>query len=134
MKVVLDSSVLIAAAISRSGVCVQLLEDVIAQHELAMSDYIAEEVSRKLREKFHFPEKEIRMLLRFLRSVSLMVVPAALPSGICRDPTDLPVLGTAVAAHAACLVTVDKDLLAIGRHAKVVIIAPRRFWSLAPDI
>jgi predicted nucleic acid-binding protein len=44
------------------------------------------------------------------------------------------VLGAAVAAHAACLVTVDKDLLAKGRHAKVVIIAPRRFWSLAPDI
>jgi hypothetical protein len=37
VKVVLDSSVLIAASISRAGVCAELLEDVLTHHELVES-------------------------------------------------------------------------------------------------
>lgn len=66
MKVVLDSSVLIAASISRAGVCAELLEDVLTHHELIISDLIAEELGRKLRDKFDFPESEVRQLRRLL--------------------------------------------------------------------
>ena len=128
MKVVLDSSVLIAASISRAGVCAELLEDVLTHHELVISEFITEELSRKLRDKFNFPETEVRQLRRFLARMASTVVPTDLPTNVCRDPSDIPVLGTAVAAGASVLVTVDKDLLALGEFQSIAIIKPGEFW------
>jgi len=45
VRIALDSSVLIAPHISRAGVCSELQED----------EFILEELSRKLSEKFDFP-------------------------------------------------------------------------------
>lgn len=129
MKVVVDSSVLIAASISRAGVCAELLEDVLTHHELVMSDFIAGELGRKLTDKFNFPEREVRQLRRFLARMATTVEPADLPPDVCRDPGDIPVLGTAVAAGASILVTVDKDLLALGEFQGIVIIRPGEFWQ-----
>ncbi len=129
MKVVLDSSVLIAASISRAGVCAELLEDVLTHHELVMSDFIAGELGRKLTDKFNFPEREVRQLRRFLARMATTVEPADLPPDVCRDPGDIPVRGTAVAAGASILVTVDKDLLALGEFQGIVIIRPGEFWQ-----
>jgi uncharacterized protein len=128
VKVVLDSSVLIAASISRAGVCAELLEDVLTHHELVISDFIAEELGRKLRDKFNFPESEVRQLRRLLGKMATAVVPTHLPAEICRDPSDIPVLGTAVAAGASVLITVDKDLLSLGEFQGIAIIKPGEFW------
>ena len=128
MKVILDSSVLIAASISRAGVCAELLEDVLTHHELVVSDFIVEELGRKLRDKFNFPQNEIRQLQRLLGKVATSVTPVDLPTSICRDPTDIPVLGTALAGGASVLVTVDKDLLALGEFQGIAIIKPGEFW------
>ena len=127
MKVVLDSSVLIAASISRAGVCAELLEDVLTQHELMISDFIAQELGRKLCDKFNFPESEVRQLRRLLVRMATTVVPTDLPARVCCDPSDIPVLGTAVAAGASVLVTVDKDLLALGEFQSIAIIEPGEF-------
>lgn len=131
MKVVLDSSVLIAASISRAVVCAELLEDLLTHHELVISDFITEELTRKLRDKFKFPVGEIHLLRRFLMKTAIAVVPTALPNDACRDPTDIPVLGTAVAGNAQLLITVDKDLLAIGNYQGIAIIKPGAFWEHA---
>jgi putative PIN family toxin of toxin-antitoxin system len=128
VKVVLDSSVLIAAAISRAGVCAELLEDVLTHHELVISDFIAAELGRKLRDKFNFPESELRQLRRLLGRIATAVVPTDLPANVCRDANDIPVLGTAVAASALVLVTVDKDLLALDGFQGIAIIKPGEFW------
>jgi putative PIN family toxin of toxin-antitoxin system len=129
VKVVLDSSVLITASISRAGVCAELLEDVLTHHELVISDFIAEEFSRKLRDKFNFPESDVRQLRRFLARMASTVVPTDLPDNVCRDSEDVPVLGTAVAGGASVLVTVDKDLLALGEFQGITIIKPGEFWQ-----
>ena len=129
MKVVLDSSVLIAASISRAGVCAELLEDVLTHHDWIISDFIVDEVAGKLRERFKFPKKEITDLCRFLKNTARLVEPAELDPGICRDPQDVPVLGTAVAAHADILISVDKDLLALGTFQGIDIVKPGEFWK-----
>ena len=131
MKVVLDSSVLIAASISRAGVCAELLEDLLTHHELVISDFISEELTRKLRDKFKFPASDIHQLQRFLSKTATNVAPAELPNDVCRDPTDIPVLGTAVAGKVKLLITVDKDLLAIGNYKGIAIIKPGEFWERA---
>ena len=129
MKVVLDSSVLIAASISRAGVCAELLEDVLTHHELVVSRYIVDEVAQKLLEKFGFPDREVRQLQRLLLRVGTLVDPVELPQGACRDADDLPVLGTAIASAAQLIVSVDKDLLSLSEFRGVAIVKPGEFWK-----
>lgn len=130
MRVVLDSSVLIAAAISRAGTCSAVLEDMIAHHELVLSAYILEEVERKLSGKLAFPRRDVRALLRLLTQAGELVEPAELSLDICRDPKDVPVIKTAVAGSAAALITGDKGLPTLSRYADIPSIGPSRFWAL----
>jgi len=127
VKLVLDSSVLIAA-FARPGVCTQLLDEVVASHKLFCSDYIVNEVSRKLREKFGIPHSIVSEIVKDLKSLAQFIEPLTIAKEVCRDPKDLPVLGTAAACGAQYLITVDKDLLAIGEYQGVVIIKPGDFW------
>lgn len=91
MRIALDSSVLIAAHITRAGVCAEMLEDILLHHDLVISDFILEELGRKLLEKFNFPKRETDQLGALLRRVGILVQPAVLPPDLCRDPTDLAV-------------------------------------------
>jgi putative PIN family toxin of toxin-antitoxin system len=93
-----------------------------------VSDFILKELGRKLRDKFNLPQNEIRQLQRLLGKVATSVAPLDLPTSICRDPTDIPVLGTALAGGASVLVTVDKDPLALGEFQGIAIIKPGEFW------
>ena len=128
MRIALDSSVLIAAHISRAGVCAELLEDLLLHHELVTSEFILGEVGRKLVEKFRFPEREATQLAAFLRRVAVVVEPADLPADVCRNPTDVPVLGTAIGGDCALLISVDRDLLDMQHINKIPIIRPGEYW------
>ena len=134
MRIALDSSVLIAAHISRAGVCAELLEDVLLHHDLVISDFILEELGRKLIEKFNFPKRDADLVGAFLRRVGITVQPADLPADLCRDPTDVPVLGTAVAGECALLISVDRDLLDMHTIRTIPIIRPGEYWRRASEI
>ena len=131
MRFVLDSSVLVAAFISRAGVCANVMEDVLAHHELALSNYILEELTRKLAHKFDFRPAEVRDIRRFLEGVAVKVEATPLPLDSCRDPRDVPVLATSIAAAARALVTVDKDLLVLRQFQGILIARPGEFWRIA---
>jgi putative PIN family toxin of toxin-antitoxin system len=128
LRIALDSSVLIAAHISRAGVCAELLEDVLLHHELVISEFILEELWRKLVGKFNFPKRDADQVAAFLRRVGIVVLPAALPPNLCRDPTDVPVLGTAVTGDCALLISVDRDLLDMRTVHDIPIIRPGDYW------
>ena len=130
MRALLDSSVLIAAYISRAGVCATLLEDIQSFHEWVTSDFILGELSRKLRDKFKYPEDEIAEIREAIMIAAEFVTPAEIPSDACRDPDDLPVLGTTVAGRAEVLVTGDKDLLTLTTFRGIPIVRPGEFWRL----
>ena len=134
MRIALDSSVFIAAHISRAGVCPELLKDVLLHHELVISGFILEELGRKLVEKFNFPRRDADQVGAFLRRVSIVVDPADLPPDLCRDPTDLPVLGTAVAGACALLISVDRDLLDMQAIQTIPIIRPGEYWRWTAEI
>jgi putative PIN family toxin of toxin-antitoxin system len=128
VRITLDSSVLIAAHISRAGVCAELLEDVLLHHELVTSEFILDELRRKLIEKFSFPKREADQVAAFLRRAAIVVVPADLPSDVCRDPTDVPVLGTAVGGESTLLISVDRDLLDMQNFDGIPIVRPGEYW------
>jgi putative PIN family toxin of toxin-antitoxin system len=132
VRIALDSSVLIAAHISRAGVCAELLEDVLLHHDLVISEFILAELCRKLVEKFTFPKRDADQVAAFLRRVSTVVAPTDLPKDLCRDPTDLPVLGTAVAGECSLLISVDRDLLDMRTVHTIPIIRPGDYWRRTP--
>ena len=129
MRALLDSSVFVAAYISRAGVCADLLEDILMDHEWVISRFILDELTRKLKEKFRFPDDEISEITASIVAAAEVVEPAEVPAESCRDRNDLPILGTAVAGRAEVLITVDKDLLALNTYAGISIIRPGEFWK-----
>jgi uncharacterized protein len=129
VRVLLDSSVLIAACISRSGTCANLLEDVLIGHEWVISQLILDEVARKLREKFHYSRNDIAEIVAPASAAARMEEPVDIPAGSCRDANDLPVLSTAVAGPVELLITGDKDLLQLRTFRGIAIISPSEFWK-----
>jgi putative PIN family toxin of toxin-antitoxin system len=128
VRVVLDSSVLVAAFITRAGVCAELFEAALTNHHLVVSDFILDEVRRKLSGKFGFPPTLVAQLIQQIAAAAERVEPVAVPPETCRDPGDLAVIGTAIGGRAVLLVSVDKDILAVGQVDRVRIVTPGGFW------
>ncbi len=137
MRVVLDTNVLLAAFISR-GVCHDLLEHCVRQHEVVLSDFLLAQLRRKLQTKlgrkllgkFRVPAERVGRADSLLRSEATIVQIAPLPAPVCRDPDDDWVLSTAVAGGCRCVVTGDKDLLTLGDYEGIRILRPAAFWAL----
>lgn len=83
---------------------------------------------RKLIKKFGYPLEAADGFVADFRAVSALVEPESVAPEICRDPADAAILGTALAARADMLVSVDKDLLDLDAHASIDIVNPREFF------
>ncbi len=129
MKVVLDSNVLVSAFTTR-GLCTDLFEYSARRHEIVCSMHILGEYRRNLVEKFGVAPQDASESARLLHGRLHFVQPEEIRDCKCRDPSDLPVLGTAAAAKASYLVTGDHDLLVLKAYRGIRIITPRQFWEL----
>ncbi len=127
MRLVLDSNVLIAAFAAR-GVCAELLEHGVREHELVTAAFILDETRRNLVEKVRVTVSHADQALRLLRTRSEIVDPDHVESRACTDPDDLPVLGTAVAGRCDAIITGDRDLLDVDPYRDIRIMSPRDFW------
>lgn len=128
MIITLDTSVLIAAFVTTSGVCADVLKLSAREHHLVLSDYILDEYERKLTEKFGLTAAEAAAERRELGLTANLVTPLPVETRLCRDPADAAILGTALAAKADMLVTVDRDLLEVTAKVGVDIVNPREFF------
>ncbi|MGC9453981.1 MAG: putative toxin-antitoxin system toxin component, PIN family [Phycisphaerae bacterium] len=126
MKVVPDTNALLAAFGTR-GLCEAVFEICLTDHQIVLCEHILRQLNRHLRGKFHLPAAAARETVDFLRTNAALVEPAAVPPSACRDESDLPVLGTADAAGADCLISGDTDLLSLGRFGRTLILSPRQF-------
>jgi len=128
VRVVLDTNVLLAG-LATHGLCEALLTLVYRDHIVVVSEHILEEVTRHYRGKFKATKAQAAAAVGFLRSNSEIVEPAVVPRDTLRDKDDLPILGTAIAGAADCIVSGDQELLAVGRFAGVDILSPRAFYD-----
>jgi putative PIN family toxin of toxin-antitoxin system len=129
MRIVLDTNVLISGIVGH-GVC-QALLDIChrsGEHTMVLSEYILQELRRRLESKFNAPADRVQAAAQFLRRHAELVDPASVPADACRDPKDLPVLGTLVAG-ADCLVTGDADLLSLQQYMGRPILSPRQLYE-----
>jgi putative PIN family toxin of toxin-antitoxin system len=126
--VALDTSVLVAAQITTTGTCADVVKFTLREHRLVLSDYILDEFERTMIKKLGYPPEAARSFADDYRAVARVVEPLPVARDLCRDPADAAILGTALAAKADMLVTVDKDLLDITAQVGVDIVNPREFF------
>lgn len=129
MRVFLDTNVLVSALTAR-GLSAEVLQVVLAEHELVVGERVLGELRRVLKQKMKVPDKVIRGAEAFLRRRGEVVEGPARPAIKVRDPADAHVLAEAIAGRAAVLVTGDKDLLDVADKAPLPIVTPRGFWTL----
>ncbi len=127
MRVVVDTNVLISAQISTQGASRRLLNRLIADHDVILSDVILGEVAETLLTKFSYDSALVSNVIVELVKVVEIVEPVTFEEQICRDPDDDAILGTAVAGNADCIVTGDSELLVLDRFRDVDIISPSEF-------
>jgi putative PIN family toxin of toxin-antitoxin system len=60
---------------------------------------------------------------------SVFIEAAPLPSGLCRDPNDDMFVACALAADADCVISGDKDLLALRGQVPFAILKPAEFMA-----
>jgi putative PIN family toxin of toxin-antitoxin system len=127
MEVFVDTNVWIAALIAR-GTCADLVEHLIAQHVIVVSEDVLSEVRRVLGDKFNYDQTQIRDVSEWLQDVSRVVPSPDDAAEMTADRDDDFVLRAAIDAGAACLVTGDSDLLEIADEVALGVIEPAEFW------
>jgi len=128
MKVVLDSSVIIAA-FAAHGLCEAVFELCLDSHQVLISADLIDELQAALRKKLKLPAATIESITALIRENATMVVPAPVPIDSCRDQNDLHILGLAAAGEAEFLITGDSDLLVLEEFRGCRILSPREFSS-----
>lgn len=130
MRILPDTNVLISAFATR-GLCADLLREIIERHELVCAEYVLGELERILRTKLKVPDHLVQHQLRSLRRYTVVPPVPPPPEIEIRDPDDLLVLGSAMAAPVDVLVTGDRDLLTIAdRISPLRIVDPRGLWEM----
>ncbi len=134
IRVVFDANVFVSALLSPRGAPAELLrlvEGEDSRFTLVTSLDLLEELgrvlgyrhlSRQLPNGFSAPILLVRLI-----ELSEIVSDTETARGVCRDPEDDRCLSAALEGRAGFVVTGDRDLLDLGTHRGVEIVAPRRF-------
>jgi putative PIN family toxin of toxin-antitoxin system len=112
-QAVIDTNLLISAALSSQGAPSNLVQSALAQHRLVFSQFTFEALRTRLdRPKFDRCiglENRERLLHDF--NACAIWVDVAVPAVYCSDRDDDHFIETALKAQAHCLVSGDKDLM-----------------------
>jgi putative PIN family toxin of toxin-antitoxin system len=131
MIVVVDSSVWVSALhfALRRGPPRLAIERAVRDHTIAICPPIDEEILRVLTLKFGWRAADVSAAMAAILPLPLRVsVSGALR--ICRDPNDDMVIECAVVSEASCIVTGDKDLLALDSYRGIRIVTAADFLAL----
>jgi putative PIN family toxin of toxin-antitoxin system len=113
LKLVIDTNVLISAALSAHGPPARLVRCALAHHRLVFSRATLDELSTRLyRPKFdRYISLENRERVLHDMSAAALWVDVGEPAVYCRDPEDDKFFEAALKAQADYLVSGDKDVL-----------------------
>ena len=129
MRVFLDTNVLVSAFASR-GLCADLFELVLLEHELVLGRNVLRESSKALRGKVKLSTARMSEIVDFVSGESVQVVDKAVPAQAEVDADDAIVLGEALAGQAEIFVTGDAALLELGSIEGLLVVSPRSFWEI----
>lgn len=129
MRILLDTNVLVAAFATR-GFCLDILQLVLTEHRLLVSETILEELGRISADKLGMPATRIDEVVAFVDEHSDLVVPVEPAMWPEVDPDDLWIVAAALTGKADVLVTGDTDLLNAPSSNAVRIVTPRGLWEM----
>jgi putative PIN family toxin of toxin-antitoxin system len=129
LRVFLDTNVLVSAFAAR-GLCADLFQLVLLEHELILGRSVLRELSEALQRKIKLPARDVTAIVAFLSDEATELVESSDPVAATVDRDDAIVLGDAVIGHAQVFVTGDAKILDLGRHGDLRIASPRAFWEL----
>jgi putative PIN family toxin of toxin-antitoxin system len=128
VRVFLDTNVLVSAFASR-GLCADLLEVVLAEHDLVVGRNVLRELAKALREKVRLPAPRADEIVDFVAREAVEVVDRAVPARASVDLDDRRVLGEALGGQAEAFVTGDGALLELRTFEGLAILSPRQLWE-----
>ena len=128
MKVFPDTNVL-AAAIAARGLCSELLEIIIHDHELLTCQAVLDELERVLAKKLRLPLPVVAGFLSLVRAEGTIIEPPhEIPPIRIQDASDILILACAIAGKPDVFVTGDKELLDLREVGGLVVVPPRELW------
>jgi putative PIN family toxin of toxin-antitoxin system len=128
VKVALDTNVLVSAFATR-GLCADVFNLVLAEHELIVGPAVLSELRAVLRGKLMVPERVVDEVVALIHERAVVVGTAVAVDVAIRDADDAAVLAEAMGGSAEVLVTGDRDLLVISQKLPIRILTPRGFWD-----
>ena len=128
MIVVLDSNGWISG-LEFGGTPGAAIERALTRDQLAISDFIRDEIVRILTGKFGRDGWELQRMLDELLSQAIEVEITGEITGDSRDPKDDAILETAWRANAEVLVAGDKDLLTLVEFRGTKILRPSEYLA-----
>ena len=124
----MDTNVLVSAFASR-GLCADLFELVLLEHEFIVGTQVLAELRRTLRQKIKLPAARCDEIGEFLREHASMFV-ESVPAVIAAvDDDDARILGQAIAGAADVFVTGDVAIQRLAKIERMRILSPRAFWN-----
>ncbi len=129
MRIFLDTNVLVSAFASR-GLCAEVFELVLLDHDLILGRAVLRELEKALREKVRLPIDHSAEIVEIVSSEATQVVDQAEPAIANVDAADALVLGEALAGHADLFVTGDAALLRLSGVGVLKIVSRRQFWEV----
>ena len=132
-RVILDTSVYVAALIAEKGPSAEVLELLIEKEVFNFNTAeILEEVKDVIgREKFAIPKEKQQHLIHLIQEVAFEILQLEqFKVKQCRDPKDDKFLSLAKQVEADYLITWDEDLLVIGRIGNTKVVTPGEFLAI----
>jgi putative PIN family toxin of toxin-antitoxin system len=136
MRAVVDTNVIVSAALSRGSAPDQILKSSERhEFEIATSPALLRELETviarpKIADRLGWSADERRGFVAGIRGRSIVVSPKRSLDIIATDPDDDRVLEAAVEAGADYIVSGDRDLLEVGEYEGIRIVTPARFAAL----
>lgn len=118
MRIVADTGILVRGPAKATGPARELLLQIRAGgHTLILSPFLLEQIRRvlsypRMQKLYSVTEQEIQSYLQFLQDAAELVNPVVRDPVVLADPTDDPVIYTAVDGRADVLCAMDRDFYA----------------------
>jgi putative PIN family toxin of toxin-antitoxin system len=128
-QVVVDTNVIISAALSTHGASAQLVKGILREGQLVFSTSTFTELETRLgRPKFdpYVSLQDRKALLSDLAATACWCEPGSASGTWCRDPADDKFIALALAAQVTRLVTGDNDLLCLDPLGALRLLTPRQ--------
>jgi putative PIN family toxin of toxin-antitoxin system len=136
IKAVLDTNVLVSGLVGQKGPPRQILDAWLeGRYTLVLSLYLVDELAHvltyhRITERVRLTQEELEGILAALLAQAELTPGELQLPGVTRDPKDDPVVACAVEGQADYIVSGDQDLLVLGEHEGIRVVAPRQFMEL----